>query len=55
MAKLIRGWKSALKKRYFTKISTDWKRIYELDKRVYPFNWMTLIIEWEGEKKVYYF
>ncbi|XP_020251658.1 uncharacterized protein LOC109829024 [Asparagus officinalis] len=51
MAKLIRGWKSALKNRYFTKISTDWKRIYELDKRVYPFNWMTLIIEWEGEKK----
>ncbi|ONK60843.1 uncharacterized protein A4U43_C08F23300 [Asparagus officinalis] len=55
MAKLIRGWKSALKNRYFTKISTDWKRIYELDKRVYPFNWMTLIIEWEGEKKVDYF
>ncbi|ONK58462.1 uncharacterized protein A4U43_C09F13300 [Asparagus officinalis] len=55
MAKLIRGWKSDLKKRYFTKISTDWKRIYELDKRVYPFNWMTLIIEWEGEKKVDYF
>ena len=55
MAKLIRGWKSDLKKRYFTNLSTDWKRIYELDKRVPPFNWMTLIIEWEGEKKVSYF
>ncbi|ONK57994.1 uncharacterized protein A4U43_C09F6620 [Asparagus officinalis] len=51
MAKLIRCWKSDLKKRYFTYLSTDWKRIYELDKRVPPFNWMTLIIEWEGEKK----
>ncbi|ONK64983.1 uncharacterized protein A4U43_C07F32190 [Asparagus officinalis] len=52
MVKLIRGWKSDLKKRYFTNLSTDWKRIYELDKRVPPFNWMTLIIEWEGEKKI---
>ncbi|ONK66893.1 uncharacterized protein A4U43_C06F13200 [Asparagus officinalis] len=34
MAKLIRGWKSDLKKRYFTKVSTNWKMIYELDKRV---------------------
>ncbi|ONK55144.1 uncharacterized protein A4U43_UnF7190 [Asparagus officinalis] len=55
MAKLIRGWKSDLKKRYFTNLFTDWKRIYELDKRVPPFNWMTLIIEWEGEKKIDYF
>ncbi|ONK66889.1 uncharacterized protein A4U43_C06F13110 [Asparagus officinalis] len=34
MAKLIRDWKSDLKKRYFTKVSANWKRIYKLDKRV---------------------
>ncbi|XP_020258919.1 uncharacterized protein LOC109835351 [Asparagus officinalis] len=50
-SKMLRGWRSRLKSQYFTDITIDWKRIHQLDKRVPPYNWMTLIIEWEGEKK----
>ncbi|ONK77900.1 uncharacterized protein A4U43_C02F12070 [Asparagus officinalis] len=32
-------------------IKKIWERLM-LDKRVPPYNWMTLIIEWEGEKKI---